>query len=447
MTETQKERIATNWNWVRTDSPAFSKALDLILNTDRNMTIIGPGGVGKSILLKMAADLLPGNTVVLSTTGVSAANLAGEGLATTTIHSFYRLPPVAVIDEPQVYSDLVDVMQSVDTILIDEVSMLNAAVMDTILSLTRRYRTFCAKQLPRFIFFGDVLQLPPVVDERDQTIKHHFERKYDGKIMFYHARNYKTLNCVVIALNEIYRQTDTLWKDILCRIRLGECTEQDLARINKQVIKEDEYIKKHDMMMYLVATNAKVNTINDFYMDDDNAITYTAKIVGKFNTNNTNLQTEITIAPGMQVIATHNNKDLGYQNGTIGRVLYVAHDHVSVKTNKGDVIHIGMETWNQYKYVYDSERDVVAHEIVGEFKQIGCKPAFAATIHKSQGLTLDYVLLDPTELKYMSPGLAYVALSRCTSLQGLGLTRPLKLTDIKVFEEGLEFIKESEYEN
>lgn len=443
MTEVQKQILKNEFSWVVLKDSYFTDALNQILDSKENLCICAPGGTGKSVLLKMAASMLPGSTVVLSTTGVSAANLAGEGVVTSTVHSFFRFPPVTVIENPTLCADLAPVMQSIDTILIDEVSMLNASNMDTLLKLLKRYRTFCEKKLPRLILFGDVLQLPPVVENKDQAVLQLFQRKYNGNTMFFNAEEFKDAAFKVLHLSHIYRQDDLEWKYILNRIRLGVQTQRDLDILNTRVVNEREFIKKHDTLMYLCGTNRKVQTLNAFYLDDDNGKTYYAETEGAFDIRNTNHQMEVTIAPGMQVMCTHNAKNGTYQNGTLGRVASVGRDSVYLYGKYGKTIEVVREAWDQYEYTYNKETDTIDHRIIGSFRQIGCVPAFAATIHKAQGLTLDSVLLDPTALSYMAPSLAYVALSRCTTMEGVGLTKPLRMCDIVTNKEGIRFLRDN----
>lgn len=444
MTEAQKQILQNEFAWVSLSDICFSEALNQILDGQDNLCICAPGGTGKSVLLKMAARMLPGSTVVLSTTGVSAANLAGEGVVTSTVHSFFRFPPVTIIEEPILYSDLAPVMQEVDTILIDEVSMLNASNMDTLMKLLKKYRTFCEKKLPRLILFGDVLQLPPVVENKNDVVLQLFKRKYNGNVMFFNAEEFKKANFKVLHLNHIYRQNDVEWKCILNRIRLGIQTQKDLDILNTRVVNEREFIKKHGTMMYLCATNRRVQALNDFYLDDDNGKTFYAETDGDFEIRGTNHQMEVTIAPGMQIMANHNAKSGAYQNGTLGRVASLGRDSVFIYDKYNTTIEINRESWEQYEYFYNKEADIVEHKVVGTFKQIACVPAFAATIHKAQGLTLDAVLIDPTGLCFMSPSLAYVALSRCTTLEGVGLTKPIRKSDIVVNREGIQFLKDND---
>jgi ATP-dependent exoDNAse (exonuclease V) alpha subunit len=152
-----------------------------------------------------------------------------------------------------------------------------------------------------------------------------------------------------------------------------------------------------------------------------------------------NVPETINIAVGMPVMCLHNNKQCGYQNGTMGRVVRVHPDYVDIKTRTGDVLSVQKERWDEYAY-FKGPNGSIEHKVVGSMTQIGCKPAFACTIHKSQSLTLDSMMLDPDGLQHWSAGLAYTALSRCTSLEGIGLTKPIEKKHIKVSKQGLDFL-------
>lgn len=435
-----ENKLKANWDWVDLSHIDFQNAFNKIFNTNENLFILGPGGCGKSVLLKMAADLLKGNTVVLSTTGVSAANLISENIATQTIHSFFGLPPVTVYDKSYFKEEKADIIGSVNTYLIDEVSMMNASLMETIMSLIKGYSKF-NKSKPRVILFGDIFQLPPVIEKSNEVISDFFDRQFDGKYMFFNAPNYAKNNFQLIHLNNIYRQKNAEWQGVLNRIRLGRHTKEDIKLINSRIVDTDEFIRKHDYMLYLSGTNSSVTNINDFYMDYVDTRTYTGTVIGNFDLSKKgNLLEVVTLAVGMQVMITHNNREKGYQNGIIGKVTFMTKDSVLVETQDGRTYDVGIEEWDQYEYSLDPTTGSIRSNIVGSFRQIGCKPAFAITIHKAQGLTLDSVYLNLHSVNF-TEGLAYVALSRCTSLDGIGLKSAIKLSTIKVSKEALEFLE------
>ena len=440
----QKQIYDTLFSWVNLEDPVFLHALDRILNTRDNLSIVGPGGVGKSILLKMASHMLDGNTVVLSTTGVSSANLAGDGVVSSTLHSFFHFPAITVFDGDYTKGALRDVIEAVDTILIDEVSMLNASCMEAVLRCLSVYRRFSEKDFPRIILFGDTLQLPPVINQKDKAVAQYFNDHYFGYTMFFMSVLFQRMPFETIHLHKIYRQKDNRWKQALDNIRMGKVIEEDIDLINTRLVSESDFIKMHDNMMYLVCTNERATALNEFHLDDTHGIEFEAQmsdslLYGKVELP-PNLPRAVTIAPGMQIMCLHNNKDKGYQNGTLARATEVYPDRVVARKEDGSIIEIGEENWEFYEYVYNKETDHIEPKVVGTYSIMGCKPAFAVTIYKSQGLTLNSMLLDPRGVSWMAPGLLYVALSRCTTLEGVGLTHPIKPKYIRVNQEGLDYL-------
>lgn len=425
------------WDWVNKDSKDFSEALDLMLNTDRNLFIFGPGGVGKSILLRIAYDAFP-NALVLGPTGVSAANLVADGVPATTIHSALKIPPVSVLDpKTRISAEAMKIVAGSSIILIDEISMVNASLMDYILKLFLKAKA----EKPRVILFGDLFQLPPVVDTQDPETRKHFEKKFDGGYFFFNSMFYKLFKFKVIHLNEIYRQKDPVFKTALNNIRLGIPTQEDIDLINTRVVDKQKFLSEHDMMLYLASTNKVVNELNAEYSKRPEFVakqSYIAITTGDFDIRkNTVTDLNITIAVGQQVMCTFNNKRNGYQNGTLGKVEAVYYDRVIVRKSDGQRVNVIRERWSNYKLGLD-ERGKLKYIETGSCEQIACKPAFAVTMHKSQGLTLNSVFIDLSSFFIPDAGI-YLALSRCTTLEGVGLSRPIRDSDIKINGEALEF--------
>jgi ATP-dependent exoDNAse (exonuclease V) alpha subunit len=431
------------WSWVETDSKQFSAALDAILNTDDNLFLIGPAGVGKSILLKIAYDHFR-NVLVLGPTGISAANLSTDGVPATTIHSALKIPPVNVYNTLRLSNDAINLITRTKLILIDEISMVNASLMDFVLKASRLSSEFVK---PRIIIFGDIFQLPPVRSDNIYAVSKYFDKIYDGNYFFFSARLYEKFKFKTFHLNEVYRQKDPVFKNALNRIRLGVCTQEDLDLINTRVVKnKQEFIDSHPYMLYLASTNKIVNKLNLQYTarpEFTKRITYEAILKGDFDIrNHPGLDYKIEIAQGQQVICTANNSEGGYQNGTLGIVEDVFEDFVRIRKQDGTVVYVIRQNWDKFEYFLDEETDEVTHKSVGSCNQIACKPAFAVTFHKSQGLTLDSIFIDLSS-KFVPESGVYLALSRCRTLEGIGLSRPITMDDIIVSAEALEFMLEN----
>lgn len=427
------------WSWVETGSDKFSAALDAILNTEDNLLIFGPGGTGKSILLKIAFDHFQ-NVLVMGPTGISAANLSTDGVPATTIHSALKIPPVSVYNQIKHSHEAKRLMTRAKLILIDEVSMINASLMDFVLKATRLASDYVK---PRIILFGDIFQLPPVRSDDIYAISKYFERIYDNKYFFFNARIYNKFKFKTIHLNEIYRQKDPVFKNALNRIRLGICNEEDLKLINTRVVDKQKFLDEHPFVLYLASTNKTVNKLNAEYTsrpEFNKKIQYKAIIKDDFDIwNYPGLEEVITIAKGQQVMCTANNSEGGYQNGTIGIVEEVFEDMVRIRKQDGVSVYVIRQIWDKFEYKLDEKTDSISYKSIGSCTQIACKPAFAVTFHKSQGLTLDSIFIDLSSPFVPESGV-YLALSRCRTLEGIGLSRPITMDDIKVSAEALEFM-------
>ena len=428
------------WSWVETGSKQFSAALDAILNTEDNLLILGAGGTGKSILLKIAFDHFR-NVLVMGPTGISAANLSADGVPATTIHSALKIPPVNVYNQMSFSNEAINLMTRSKLILIDEVSMINASLMDFVLRSTRVGSNYIK---PRIILFGDIFQLPPVRSDDIPAVSKYFDKMYDGKYFFFNARLYKKFKFKTFHLNEVYRQKDPVFKNALNRIRLGICDDKDLDLINTRVVSnKDQFLSEHPFLLYLASTNKIVNQLNFEYTSKpefSEKKVYTAILNGDFDIrNHPGLDYNITIAKGQQVMCTANNHEAGYQNGTIGIVEEVFEDTVRIRKQDGVSVYVIRQTWDKFEYKLDEDTDSISYKSIGSCDQIACKPAFAVTFHKSQGLTLDSVYIDLSS-RFIPESGVYLALSRCRTLEGIGLSRPLEQKDIKVSSEALDFM-------
>lgn len=433
------------WNWVETSSPMFAKALDMLLNTNDNLFLLGPGGVGKSIMLRIAYDHFK-DAVVMGSTGISAANLVQEDVPAATIHSTLCIPPLDIYQDMKVTKKTKNVLLNAKVIMIDEVSMVNASLMDFMLDIILKAPK---ARRPRIILFGDIFQLPPVAPKKYTEEYAFYEKEYHSKYFFFNAKLYGNMDFKTIHLDEVYRQKDAEFKEALFRIRVGKQTAEDLKLINTRVIKCSEHMDKNPVLLYLASTNAVVKNLNERYNAlpvFDKKVHYHARVEDDFQLSKyPHLETHVALSIGQQVMCTANNYAEGYQNGTLGIVEGLSSDSVQVLTAKGAHVSVQKYTWKQYRFFYNAETSRVSHAISGTFTQIACKPAYAVTFHKSQGLTLDALYVDLSSNWMPESGL-YLALSRCTTLEGIGLSRPVRNSDIVVSQEALEFMEEKSSE-
>jgi len=431
--------LPPQYSWVDLSDSHFSNTLNCILNTKDNLNIIGCAGTGKTLLLKLASELLVGNIVVLSSTGISAVNASTEGIKGSTIHSFFKFAPLTIYSSSQLRKkeELKDLVNEVTTFIIDETSMINASLFDFMMETILLYRSTREKKYPRFILFSDILQLSPIIDDTTD-IKKYFDTMYNGHILYFNSFSFKDLGFKNIHLNHIYRQKDNSFQNILNRIRQGTQTKEDLSIINERFCEEEQYFKDNEYYIYLSSTNKIADDVNwaYFYTFEGKEYTYRGYTKGNFDFKKfPYLLREIKLKKDMQVICLKNN--VNYRNGTMGKVLSCYPNMVEIETKEHDKFLVKRGDWDQYEYTFDSTTKEVLVTHVGSYNMIELKPCMALTIHKSQGLTLDNIFLDIT---YTTYGLTYVALSRCRTLEGIGLKRKITSSMIKVNPEALEFL-------
>jgi len=439
--------LPEKYDWVQMN-PELETALDLIINSEDHLNILGPAGVGKTVLLKMICDneVLPRkNVVVLSSTGIAAVNASSEGIIGSTIHSFFNLGAYSVYTPGMMRIDnrIYEVVNNIDIIVIDEISMVTSNLLDFVIETLRFYRSKQWKDVPRIILFGDILQLPPVINNKDENIKKFYHELYNDQYMYFNASNFKDLAFKTIHLNTIYRQTDTSFQQVLNRVRQATHTMQDLNMLNQYHIAEEDFFDKHENYLYIATTNATVDKINAIALDvlDTEEKTYNAIITGKINLNDKKmLPTTVRLKKDIQVMCIKNATDGSYKNGTMGKVLSLHDDTVYIKLSNGRELDIPRTDWAEFDYVME---DGDVHNIkpvqVGNFNQISLKSASAITTHKCQGQTLETAYID-LEQYVFADGLTYVALSRLKSLDGLGLKRKIRMTDIRASKEALDFL-------
>lgn len=377
--------------------------------TREHMFITGRAGTGKSLVLRTFRKMTQYSIVVTAPTGIAALNVQGQ-----TIHSLFK---------------------RVDKIIIDEISMVRADVLD---ALDERMRQACDNNLPfggkQLIMIGDVFQLPPVV-ERD--LRDYFDRVYGG-VYFFNATVWQKTEFKVFELTQVFRQKDSAFKDILNAVRDGSVVEEQIASLN---VRHGVTLPKEGTVT-LATTNALVTQINQERLDrlPGKAYQYNAAITGEMQKNTFPTEERLYLKKDAQVVLLKNDQNGRWVNGTVGVIEKLSETSVEVRVN-GVVHTLEKNTWEEIAYTY--EKDEIKAKVVSSFEQYPIRLAWALTIHKSQGQTYESVCLDLTRPTF-AHGQLYVALSRATSLQGLYLKMPVKMRDVIVDPKVIEFMSRRE---
>ena len=404
-------------------NPQFVRALDLMENSPDSLFITGRAGTGKSTLLQYFKKTTQKNIVTLAPTGVAAVNIGGA-----TIHSFFQFKPDVTLEKawakggkprkPELYRNL-------DAIVIDEISMVRADLLDCIDAFMRRV---CGTIAPfggkRVILFGDLYQLPPVVTRDDVDI---FRTRYDSAF-FFSADVIGRTPLTFIELDHIYRQTDDAFIKVLNAIRENVATEADIKLLNTRVY-EDYAPPPEEYVIHLTGTNQDAQAYNTYQLHSLEGKLHSFKAVstGSFDRRTEPAPRELILKIGAQVMLTCNDRERRFINGTVGRVedISVVGDPpiISVRLHSGKLLDIGENTWEMFKFNYNERSRRITTEVSGTYTQLPLILAWGITIHKSQGKTFDRLAIDLPQS--FAHGQTYVALSRATSLSGIILKRPL----------------------
>lgn len=407
----------------------FESALELMENSSEHVFITGRAGTGKSTLLRYFRENTKKKVVVLAPTGLAAINVGGQ-----TIHSFFRFPP-RIIDSKDVKRRNSKLYKEIDAIVIDEVSMVRADLLDGIDLFLRKNRDFSRVfGGVQVILFGDLFQLPPVVNEDEHIISKRYESPY-----FFSSKVFEKISFKIIELDEVYRQKERRFVEILDLIRTGEIKQAELDLINSRVtpnLKEDAVI--------LTPTNRVAEAINHDKLNKlpGKQFTYTASLDGRFKQNETSLPVylNLSLKKGARVIFVKNDLNGQWVNGTLGEVYDLSENWIKVKLDDSTVVDVKKDTWEKIEYQYDNSKDEIVTNVVGKLKQFPLKLAWALTIHKSQGQTFENVVIDLSTHPW-DHGQTYVALSRCRTIDSLNLRRKIFLQDILVDSRIKNFIK------
>ncbi len=426
-------------------NPELELALNFIEKTDRNLFITGKAGTGKTTFLHQIKNESLKRLVIVAPTGVAAINAKG-----VTIHSFFQMPFGPILpnqtqnnQQRRFSKTKIDIIKSLDLVIIDEISMVRADLLDGIDQVLRRYKNknkvFGGAQV---LMIGDLQQLAPVVKPNEWSLlRNHYETVY-----FFSSKAFQEANVVSIELKHIYRQKNEDFITILNEIRNDNLSASSAKILNERYNptfspSEDEgYIT-------LTTHNRRATTINELELNKLNTKThfFKAEVSGKFSENAFPNDEKLALKIGSQVMFIKNDSSLEkrYFNGKIGIVTDISRDSVTVQCpNEIEEIVTERENWDNVNYTINDETKEIKEDIIGSFSQIPLRLAWAITIHKSQGLTFDKAIID-AEASF-AHGQTYVALSRCTSLEGLVLKTPISSNAIindqtvRVFNEGVE---------
>lgn len=413
----------------------FKATLEEMEQGEDCLFITGKAGTGKSTLLKYFVSHTKLKTVVLAPTGIAALNIGGQ-----TIHSFFGLPPRPVSKEEMKPRVNQKIYKALDIIIIDEISMVRADLMDTIDFFMRmngrdKYKPFGGVKM---IFFGDLFQLPPVVATQEE--KFLLQQTYESPY-FFSAKIFDELDLTMIELREVYRQSDPYFIRMLDAVRTGSMDYDEFMELNERHV--PDFPLNSDFYIILSARNATVNDINKNRLAtlEGEEFSFLPQISGDINTEP--VESPLRLKLGAQVMFLKNDPKRRYANGTIGKICYLDNEEIKVQvlTPEGNIQTIDVERFEWEVIKYQLGETGIAAKVVGTYKQFPLKLAWAMTIHKSQGKTFDRIIIDMKGGAFES-GQTYVALSRCRTLEGIVLLNPLQPRDIMIDQRIIEFYQQ-----
>ena len=442
---TKKKKIELN--------DRFRHALQVMDKSDNNVFITGRAGTGKSTLLEYFRDTTKKNIAVLAPTGVAAVNVKGQ-----TVHSFFNFRPDVTPDTAgRIRPKDKDIYKKLDAIVIDEISMVRADILDSVDIFLKRYgkkkgHPFGGIQM---IFIGDLYQLPPVVTSREKALfSGHYKSPY-----FFSARVFDedlftkisaSFDMEFIELEKVYRQQDGKFLNILNNIRNNTVSEEEIKEMNRRY--DPGFIEEtDDLYIYLTTTNAMAEKINMERLSKLKVDEYSYRgiIDGDFGERNLPTSLDLSLKEGSQVMLLNNDALGRWINGSIGKVAEIEEseegpDILWIELADGRIMDLLPHKWEMYEFSYDKESSKILSESVGSFTQYPIRLAWAVTIHKSQGMTFDRVIIDIGRGTF-SHGQLYVALSRCTKIGGIVLKRPVHKRNVLLDQRVVSFVTEYQY--
>jgi len=416
----------------------WKKAWELIHDHQISVNLCGKAGTGKSTFLRAIAKFSKKKVVFTAPTGIAALNIRG-----VTLHSFFGLPFGPLLpDDPRMIKHNLNatkkkIIDKMELLVIDEISMVRADVLDAIDLILRKA---CKKNIPfggkQLLLVGDNFQLEPVVKREEfEILSEYYEHPY-----YFGSKAFQESNCELVELKTVYRQTDDYFISLLNKVRIGAANLTDLDELNSRVVSDKPVVASEGFSIILATRVAVVAAENMVRLAriTHPQVCFKAKVEGKYNPNNFPTDENLILKKDAQVIMVKNDKNRAWVNGSLGKIKEIHDDELSILLETGKTVVVSRETWEQIEYSFDNETRKLTETVVGSFVQFPVKLAWAITIHKSQGLTFNNVILN-MEGGAFAAGQLYVALSRCRTLEGIQLIQTIKPSDVIVKREVLEF--------